>query len=347
MHGGRSGLLRSIRGRASVARRARPGRRGPSRSRPADQVPGLLRPPRRLDAAGVSIPDKCIVTCAVSGAVANKQQCAGIPYTPEEYAKEVRRSRDAGASMVHIHAREPNGTPTVQPDHYRAITQAVLAETPDIIVNYSTGWVGLPMAERVGHITSLKPEVGALNMGSMNYAKYSPKRKGFVFSFVFENSFEDIVFLLERMNEAGVKPECECFDVGHVESVEPLIDLEVLIPPIQFSLIHGVLGGIQATARNLAHMASVVPAGSTWGVIAVSRDQWAMVGAAAALGGNVRVGFEDNFYLPSGEMASSNGDLVDAAAQLVRRQGRRVADPAAAREQLSLPAEPDRSAVLA
>jgi 3-keto-5-aminohexanoate cleavage enzyme len=290
--------------------------------------------------------DSSIITCAVSGAVANKQQCPGIPYTPEEYAREVRRARDAGASMVHIHAREPNGTPTVAVEHYRAITQAILSETPDIIVNFSTGWVGLPMAERVGHITELRPEIGALNMGSMNYAKYSPKRKGFVFNFVFENNFEDIIFLLQRMQEAGVKPECECFDVGHVESAEPLVDLGVLSPPIQFSLIHGVLGGISATARNLAHMASVVPGGSTWGVIAISRDQWTMVGAASALGGNVRVGFEDNFYLPSGEMASSNGDLVEAAAQIVGLQGREVAEPAEARDLLSLPGEPDRSAVL-
>jgi 3-keto-5-aminohexanoate cleavage enzyme len=296
--------------------------------------------------ADMSPGDTCIITCAVSGAVANKSQCEGIPYTPEEYAKEVRRARDAGASMVHIHAREPNGTPTVKPEHYRAITQAILAETPDVIINYSTGWVGLPMAERVDHIAKLKPEIGALNMGSMNYAKYSPKRKGFVFNFVFENNFEDIIFLLQRMNDAGVKPECECFDVGHVESVEPLVDLGVITPPIQFSLIHGVLGGIQATARNLAHMASVVPDGCTWGVIAVSRDQWTMVGAAAALGGNVRVGFEDNFYLPSGEMAASNGDLVEAAASIVRLQGREVADPGVARALLSLPAQPDRSARL-
>src|ERR671918_2563137 len=239
--------------------------------------------------------------------------------------------------MVHIHAREPNGAPTVAVEHYRAITQAVLAETPDIIVNFSTGWVGLPMAERVGHITQLKPEIGALNMGSMNYAKYSPKRKGFVFNFVFENNFDDIIFLLERMKEAGVKPECECFDVGHVESVAPLLDLGVIAPPVQFSLIHGVLGGISATARNLAHMASVVPEGSTWGVIAISRDQWAMVGAAAALGGNVRVGFEDNFYLPTGEMASSNGELVEKARQMTEDVGRRPATVAEAREMLGAP----------
>ena len=123
------------------------------------------------------------------------------------------------------------------------------------------------------------------------------------------------------------------------------LDLGVLTPPIQFSLIHGVLGGISATARNLAHMSSVVPEGCTWGVIAVSRDQWSMVGAAAALGGNVRVGFEDNFYLPDGEMASSNGDLVHAAASIVRLQGREVAEPADARALLSIPADPDRSGV--
>ncbi len=294
----------------------------------------------------MSVTDQSVITCAVSGAVANKEQCPGIPYTPEEYAKEVRRAADAGASMVHIHAREPNGTPTVAVEHYRAISQAILAETPDIIINFSTGWVGLPMAERVGHITELKPEVGALNMGSMNYAKYSRKRKSFVFNFVFENNFDDIIFLLERMKENGVKPECESFDVGHVESVEPLLDLGVIAAPVQFSLIHGVLGGISATARNLAHMASVVPQGSTWGVIAISRDQWTMLGAAAALGGNVRVGFEDNFYLPSGEMASSNGELVEAAAQLVRLEGRQVAGPAEARRLLSLPETPDRSAIL-
>ena len=295
----------------------------------------------------MTVDEPCIITCAVSGAVANKDQCAAIPYTPEEYGKEVRRARDAGASMVHIHAREPNGAPTVKPEHYKAITQAILAETPDIIINYSTGWVGLPMKDRVAHISELRPEIGALNMGSMNYAKYSPKRKGFVFNFVFENRFEDIIFLLEQMNGAGVKPECECFDVGHVESVEPLIDLGVLTTPIQFSLIHGVLGGISATARNLAHMSSVVPDRCTWGMIAVSRDQWMMAGASAALGGNVRVGLEDNFYLPSGDMVASNGELVEAAAQIVRLQGREVAEPARARELLSLPAEPDRSKVLA
>jgi len=119
----------------------------------------------------------------------------------------------------------------------------------------------------------------------------------------------------------------------------------VLDAPVHFSLIHGVLGGISATVRNLAHMASVVPTGSTWGVIGVSREQWPLAAGAAALGGNVRVGLEDNFYLPGGEMCRSNGELVEAAASIVALQGRRVAHPAEARALLSLPAEPDRTAV--
>ncbi|MCA1823708.1 MAG: 3-keto-5-aminohexanoate cleavage protein, partial [Frankia sp.] len=119
----------------------------------------------------MSVDDPCIITDAISGAVANKAQHPAIPYTPEEYAGEARRAFDAGASVVHIHARTPDGTPSVAVENYRDITAAILAEVPDIVINYSTGTIGIPMAERVGHIVELKPELGALNMGSMNYAK--------------------------------------------------------------------------------------------------------------------------------------------------------------------------------
>ena len=287
--------------------------------------------------------DACIITCAMSGVAANRDQCPAIPYTPEEYAKEARRARDAGASVVHIHARYPDGQPSYRVEEYRAITEAILAEAPDLIINYSTGAVGIPIQERVHQITALKPELGALNMGSMNYAKYSKKRKSLIFDFVFANPFEDITYLLEQMRSVGVKPECECFDTGHIGNVLPLIDMGLIELPIQFSLILGVLGGAPADGRTLAHMASLLPHPSTWEVIAISRKQWTLVAAAASLGGNVRVGLEDNFYLPKGEMASSNGDLVEAAAQLVELSGRSVADPGEARRLLSLPAEPDRS----
>ncbi|MDQ3952003.1 MAG: 3-keto-5-aminohexanoate cleavage protein [Actinomycetota bacterium] len=289
--------------------------------------------------------DDCILTCALSGVAANRDQCPAIPYTPEEYAAEATRARDAGAAVVHVHARYPDGRPSYRIEDYRAITRAILDAAPDLVVNFSTGAVGIRIEERVHQVTALRPELAALNMGSMNYAKYSRKRKAFVFELVFANPFTDIVYLLEQMRAAGVKPECECFDTGHVASIGPLVDMGLIEPPVQLSLIVGVLGGAPADARTLAHLATLVPRRSTWEVVSISRAQWTLVSAAASLGGNVRVGLEDNFYLPSGEMASSNGDLVEAAARLVELSGRRVAEPAAARALLGLPDPPDRSAL--
>jgi 3-keto-5-aminohexanoate cleavage enzyme len=289
--------------------------------------------------------DPCIITCALSGVAASRDQCPAIPYTPEEYAAETRRTRDAGASVVHIHARYSDGRPSYRVEEYRAITEAILSEVPDIVINYSTGAVGIPIEERVHHITALRPELGALNMGSMNYAKYSPKRKALVFDFVFANPFSDITYLLDQMNSVGVKPECECFDTGHIGNTFPLLDMGLLTEPAQFSLILGVLGGAPPDARTLAHMASLLPASSTWEVIGISRKQWELISAAVALGGNVRVGLEDNFYVPDGDMAASNGELVGAAAQIVELSGRRVADPSEARRLLSLPDPPDRQSL--
>lgn len=291
--------------------------------------------------------DPCIITCALSGVAANRDQCPAIPYTPEEYAAEAKRARDSGAAVVHIHARYPDGTPSFRVEEYHAITRAILDVAPDLIINFSTGAVGVPIAERVHQITALKPELGALNMGSMNYAKYSAKRKAVVFDFVFANPFADIIYLLEQMNEAGVKPECECFDTGHIGNVMPLLDMGLLRTPIQFSLILGVLGGAPPDARTLAHMATLLPEPNTWEVIAISRKQWELVAAGASLGGNVRVGLEDNFYKPDGEMAASNGDLVESAARLVELAGREVASPTAARAALDLPDPPDRSVLQA
>lgn len=295
----------------------------------------------------IRAPTDCIITAALSGVAANRSQCPAIPYTPDEYADEARRAREAGASVVHLHARYPDGTPSYRVEEYRNITAAILSEVPDIIINYSTGAVHIPKEERIHHIVELKPEIGALNMGSMTYAKYSEKRKEMIFDFCFENRFETITYFLENMNRVGVKPECECFDTGHVYNSTPLIDMGILTPPVQFSLILGVLGGAPANPRTLAHMAELVPQPATWEVIGISREQWMLVSAAASLGGNIRVGLEDNFYLPNGEMASSNGDLVGAAAEIVRLSGRAVAEPERARELLSLPKAPDRAATLA
>jgi uncharacterized protein (DUF849 family) len=173
----------------------------------------------------------------------------------------------------------------------------------------------------------------------MNYAKYSRRRKDFVFKAVFENSFDTIIALLEAMNECGIRPEHECFDSGHLANLDPLLDMGVLEPPLQVSCVMGVTGGIRPTAKNLAHMAEQVPDAeeSNWGVIGISRDQWRLIATGAALGGNVRAGLEDNFYLPNGEMARSNGDLIAKAREIVENAGRRVATVEEARELLGTP----------
>ncbi len=277
----------------------------------------------------------CMITCALSGVVANRAQCPAIPYTPEEYAAEAKRAFEAGAAAVHIHARTPDGAPSYEVEDYRAIHQAVTAACP-VIVNFSTGAVGIPTEKKIAPIRAMKPAVGALNMGSMNYAKYHPVRKSFVFEFVFANPFSEIVEIVKAMNEAGTRPEMECFDVGHVGNAWPLIDMGLLRPPYQFSLILGVLGGAPPTAANLLAMVEQLPPGSDWEVIGIGRDQWRLLAAACAVGGNVRVGLEDNFHLPEGTMARSNGELVERAARMVRDQGRAVATVEECRKRLQL-----------
>jgi 3-keto-5-aminohexanoate cleavage enzyme len=285
----------------------------------------------------LSLDDPVILTCSISGAVANREQCPAIPYAPDEYAAEARRIVDEGGSMIHIHARTPEGTPSYEVEDFRAITEAILREVGDVVINYSTGAVGVPVEKRIAYLRELRPDVGALNMGSMNYAKYSSRRKAFVFSFVFDNSFEEVQALLGAMNECGIRPEHECFDSGHVANLDPLLDVGALRPPLQVSAVMGVTGGIRPTARNLAHMAEQVPdVAHEWGVIGVSRHQWTLVAAALSLGGNVRVGLEDNFYLPDGEMARSNGELIARARRMAEDSGRRVATVAEARQRLGL-----------
>jgi 3-keto-5-aminohexanoate cleavage enzyme len=277
----------------------------------------------------------CMITCALSGVVANREQCPAIPYSPEEYAAEARRAHEAGAAAVHIHARKPDGSPSYEVADYRNIYEAVTAACP-IIINFSTGAVGVPLEKKIAPVTAIKPAIAALNMGSMNYAKYHPKKKDFVFDFVFQNPFSEIVPLVKAMQETGVKPEMECFDSGHVGNIFPLLDMGLLDPPYQVSLIMGVQGGMPPTAQNLVHQVRILPPNSDWEVIGISLDQWRMVAAAISLGGNVRVGLEDNFYLEKGNMAKSNGDLVEKAARMIRDQGREVATVEECRRRLGL-----------
>ncbi|CAN5454868.1 3-keto-5-aminohexanoate cleavage protein [soil metagenome] len=285
--------------------------------------------------------DPVIISNSISGAIANREQCPAIPYTPEEYAAEARRSVDEGASQIHIHARTPDGTPSYEIEDFRAITAAIVAEVgPEVIINYSTGALGVSMEKRLEYLRALTPDVAALNMGSMNYAKYSRRRHDFVFKAVFENSFDTIIDFLTEFAALGIKPEHECFDAGHIANLDPMIDLGLVEAPHQISLVMGVTGGIRPNTRNIGFMADQIPdgpaTGGNWQVIGISRGQWQLLATSLTLGGNVRAGLEDNLYLPNGDMAKSNGELVAKARQMAEDIGRKIATPAESRRMLGL-----------
>jgi uncharacterized protein (DUF849 family) len=273
-------------------------------------------------------PDICVVTCALTGVLANRAQCPHLPYTPEEIGEEAKRAYDAGAAVVHIHARNDDGSPTFRPQTFARIKEEVRKRCP-VLLNFSTGTLADDVGEQCEYVRESRPEIAALNMGTMNYSKYSEKRKNFVFDMVFPNTYGKITKLVGAMNDGGVKPELECFDVGHTHGVWPLIDMGLLRPPLQFSFIVNVLGGLPPTVESVQlqkRVALDLAPGSEWEVIGISKCQWRMLATALVLGGNVRVGLEDNFYLPDGStMARSNGELVDVAARMVRHVGRRPA----------------------
>ena len=280
-------------------------------------------------------PDICVVTCAVNGLLATRKQCAGIPYTPAEIAEEARRAYEAGAAVVHIHGRNDDGSSTASPVVFAKIKEEVRKRCP-IILNFSTGTILEEVDEQCTYIRESRPEIAALNMGTMNYSKYSRARKSFDFDMVFPNTYGKNIKLLQAMNEAGVKPELECFDSGHTQGIWPLIDMGVLKPPFQFSFILNVLGGIPGHVESLQLQTRIMPPGSEWEVIGISHGQWRLLAAALVLGGNIRCGLEDHLYLPSGEMAKSNGDLVEVAVRMTRDVGRRPATVEEARSILSL-----------
>jgi uncharacterized protein (DUF849 family) len=261
-----------------------------------------------------------------------------------EIAEEARRAFEAGAAVVHIHGREPDsGAQSWSTEIYGQIKEEVQKRCP-IVINFSTGGFNMGVSSesekkaRIEYVAKTRPEMAALNMGSMNYAKYSEKRKAFVFDMVFPNPFGDIAMVAEAMREGGVKPELECFDFGHIQNAQPLIAMGALKPPLQYSFILGVLGGVAPTVDNLQQMARQLGPEDTWELIGISKVQWKLVAAALVLGGNVRVGLEDNFYLDAKgtQMAKGNGPLVEKAVRMARDIGREPMTPDEAREALGI-----------
>jgi len=217
---------------------------------------------------------KLILSAALTGAATNRKNCLYLPYTPVEIAEEAKRAVDSGATICHIHAREDDGTPSWRLEVFKSIQEEVRKRCPKVIINYSTGAVGESIENRLNHIVLVKPDMAALNMGSMNYAIYSKKAKKFYINGVFQNSFSDMEYAITKMNEAGTVPEMECFDTGHIRNVEPLRDMGLISSNAIYSLVMGVLGGIPDTPENLIHQIKQLPKDAHWQCIAISRKQW-------------------------------------------------------------------------
>ena len=283
---------------------------------------------------------KAVITCALTGVLTDPAQHA-VPVTPQEMAREARRARDAGASVVHIHFRmqEPGQGrfPSWDPEVAAAICDAIRAECPDLIQNLTTGVVGPELSGPIACLERCKPEMAALNAGSLNYLKL---RKGNEWAWppmLFDNPVEKIEGFARVMQQHGIVPECECFDTGILRSVALFARRGLVTNPPHVSLVMGVDSGMPAKASWLPLLVEEMLPGTHWQVIAIGREEvWTLHEATARLGGDLRTGLADTFYLPSGEKATSNGQLIEALAHTARAAGREVATPAEARELLGV-----------
>ncbi|HEY2797636.1 MAG TPA: 3-keto-5-aminohexanoate cleavage protein [Thermoanaerobaculia bacterium] len=270
--------------------------------------------------------DALVITVAGVGAEVTRAQQPALPLLPAEVAEEYGRCCDAGASIGHIHGRRPDGAPTQDLATFRAYSEAIRARSP-ILQQFSTGGaVGMGVEERIAAL-SLRPDMATLTLGSCNFGDD-----------VFENSLPTVRTILDRIRGFGITPELEIFDDGMLATADVLFAKGLLRPPAHFDFVLGVPGAAAATAENLLHFARSIPAGCTWTVAGIGRRQTAMATMAIAMGGHVRVGFEDNIYLRKGELADSNARFVERVVRIAREVGREPASVPEARAILNLPA---------
>lgn len=271
--------------------------------------------------------EKLIITAAICGAEVTKEQNPAVPYTVEEIVREAKSAVDAGAAIVHLHVREDDGTPTQSKARFKECIDAIYEVCPDVIIIPSTGGaVGMSAEERL-QPTELFPEMATLDCGTCNFGDE-----------VFENTMPMMRDFGKRMIENNIKPEYECFEMGHLDTVLKMAQKgQVPGAPMQFNFVLGVPGCTPATVQNLAWLVNSIPAGSTWTATGIGRHAFTLAAHSIAMGGNVRVGFEDNLNLEKGVPAKSNGELVAKVVRIAKELGREIATSAEAREILSLP----------
>lgn len=298
--------------------------------------------------------DKVIITCAVTGSIHTPTMSPWLPVTPQEIADASIGAWEAGASIIHLHARNPDGSPTPDPDVFMEFLPRIKQST-DAVINISTGGGhGMSLDERLAGALRASPEMTSLNMGSMNFGLFPILDKITDFrhdwerrhlensrDFIFRNTFKDIEHILEVLGEGhGVRFEFECYDIGHLYTLAHFLDRGLVRPPLFVQSIFGILGGIGADEENLMHARRIADKlfgdAYQWSVLAAGRHQMNFVTMAAMLGGNVRVGLEDSLYIAKGELAQSNRDQVAKIRRIVEDLSLEVATPAEARGMLGL-----------
>lgn len=275
--------------------------------------------------------EPCIITCAITGAELSKQKVPILPITPDEQAIAAEQAVAAGASVIHLHVRDAEGGPSQSLEHFQEAMEKIKQRVPEAIIQMSTGGaVGEVMEKRMAPL-SLKPEMASLNMGSMNFGDE-----------IFANLPKDILQFHDRMQELKIRPEMEIYDIGMLEYAAKLLKKEILKKPIHIQFVLGVPGGMSGDLRNFVHtlilMESHFGPDVHWSVAGVGRYQLTLANYALLLGGNVRVGLEDNIYYKKGQLAESNAQLVSRVVRLANELDRPVATPAQARQILALPA---------
>ncbi|MCB9701830.1 MAG: 3-keto-5-aminohexanoate cleavage protein [Myxococcales bacterium] len=283
--------------------------------------------------------DKAIITCALTGVLTNPKQHP-VPVTPEEMATEARRAFDAGAAIVHVHfrAQEPGWghMPTWDPEVAASIIDAIRGRCPGIIINMSTGVMGPDISGPAACMRRVHPEIAACNAGTLNYLKARSDGRWAWPPMIFDNPVGKVQEFLDVMRETGAMPEFECFDLGIVRSVGLFVDVGMAERP-HYNFVMGVASGMPADPELLPYLVGQTKPGSSWEVTAIGRQEvWPLHQRAADLGGSLRTGLEDTFYLPDGAKATSNGELVEALAACAQRAGRAIASPDEARAALHL-----------
>ncbi len=273
-----------------------------------------------------------IITAALNGSTVHRGQCPTVPYTTTEIVAEAQRATEAGASIIHVHGREQGGGPSYRVELYRELVTAIRGRC-DALISVSAGAFGVGLEERLT-VVEARPDLVTVPMGSMSWARYNPQTRDYDYDHVFSNPFRDLRAILARAAELDVTAIPTCWDMGHVASLETVMSASGQVHAKYHLLGLGITGGIQPTVHNLCRLADALPADAEWQLAARGSNAWRLRAAALAMGGHVRVGFEDGSELPDGEDAESNGSLVQAAAELVQAVGLKLAKPEQARKLL-------------